>query len=347
MHPDLPEDNTGAPGKGANENETAAPESVKTENSSSVGSRAMKHLRRAVLIAGGAAVLSAVATEIMFLVMFGRTKPVLEEPFPLADWAAEHKLSWTEIAFPSGENTLRGYLISGPQPRALIIIAHGMNGSSDEFEPVVRFFAERNYATLIFDGTASARSDGQRVAGLQQPRCDVRAAVEYVKKNCLDQGVPLVLLGHSAGSYGVAAEAEASGAAAVVCVSGFDTPLGTMHHWGRTYASILGDIEYPFLMAHEYSAHGRDGNVSAAKALASSGVHCLIIHGAKDDAVPLKISIYEKLGALHCANAEFYLEEASEHNNHAEILATKDGQANTPLLERIEAFIAAAIENAN
>ncbi len=299
-----------------------------------------RFLKRAAKIVAGTVVVSAVATEIVFLIMFGRTKPVDRAAFPLVNWAAQKGLKWQELEFLSGGNKLRGYLISGEKPRALIMIVHGMNASSKGMEPVVRYFAERDYAVMIFDGTASGRSEGERVVGLQQPRLDIRAAMERIEGDREFDSLPIVLLGHSAGAYGAAAEAKQPRVSAEVCVSGFDSPIGTMHQWARNYAHILGDIQLPFLAAHEYTALGDDANTSAADTLVDSGKPALVIHAANDEAVPLNLSIYQKLEREAPGNVTLFLEDSTGHDSHSDVLVNeKSGAPNTALLRRIDEFL--------
>lgn len=299
-----------------------------------------KYIKRTAAVLGGAVAVSMIATEVVFLVMFGRSKPRASEPFPLENWAKNRGLSWSEIEFELDGNTLCGYHIACSEPKALVLIAHGMYGSSDGYEPVVQCLAERGYAVLIFDGTAVGRSGGERVIGIQQARYDLRAAVEFVKSKGLSSDIPLILFGHSAGAYASAVECDRSGADAVICVSAFDKPVDTMRFWAHNYASVFGDIHSPFLIAHEYASLGLEANTSAARSIQKSAVPSFIVHGANDDTIPLEISLYETLeGTETSSGICFYLEENSEHAGHGSILFTEEGALNTPLMEAVDRFL--------
>ena len=298
-----------------------------------------KHLRRAAIAAAIFIVVSVIATELVLFVMFGQTKPLSKEAFPLSDWSAENGFLWKTVEFPCGKNTLRGYYILPPSPRALILIAHGMHGSSDGYEPAIEWFTESGYAVLIFDGTAVGRSDGKSVVGLQQTRYDIRAAIGYVRTNEALSDLPLVLLGHSVGAYAAATEAETSGARAVVCVSGFDRPVTSMYRWARRYTFVLSDIEYPFLLAREYVVLGKDANTSAAAALTDSGVPAMIVQGADDDAVMPEISLFTALEGTDAECIVLRTESAENHSGHGNIICTPDGEPNIDLLEAIDAFL--------
>jgi len=297
-----------------------------------------KRIKQAAAIIGSTMMMSIAATEMMLFVMFGRNGAVSNEPFPLQNWARKNGLYWQGVEYPSQDNLLRGYLIAPQNPCALLVITHGMNASSDGFEPVVQYFARKGYAVLIFDGTASGRSTGMQVVGLQQQRYDVRATVQYIRQTGMFADIPLVLLGHSAGAYGSAVEAKDAGAAAVVCVSGFYAPLDTMKHWARNYTSVLADIEYPFLWARQHFSLGRETNTSAVKALCAAGLPALVAQGSEDEAVEDKISLYHHMLKQNAPNVTCILEENPQHNMHSNILFD-NGRANDALLDRIHEFI--------
>jgi len=297
-----------------------------------------KTIRRAAVLITGAVVLSAAATEALLFVIFGRRGEVSTAPFPLREWAAERGYIWREEAFPSGENTLRGYVVACPAPKARLLIAHGMNASSDGFAPVVQYFAERGYAVMIFDGTASGRSEGKRVVGLQQARLDLAAARRHFDDLPEWSALPLALLGHSAGAYGAAVEAGEEGAAAAVCVAGFNSPLATMRYWARHYAAGLAEVEYPFLWVRQAIALGRQADQPADRALMEGGAPALVIHGKDDDTVPLSISLYQQMENSGRHNVHCLLIDEEGRSGHSDILFGENG-ANEALLRKIEAFL--------
>ena len=67
----------------------------------------------------------------------------------------------------------------------------------------------------------------------------------------------------------------------------------------------------------------------------------MIAHGANDDAIPLEISLYEKLeDDSASSNAiNLYIEENSEHDGHGDILFTEDGALNTALMDAVDRFL--------
>lgn len=301
-----------------------------------------KFLSRLATVVAGTIIVSAAATEMMLLVMFGRKNDALTDPFPLKDWADKKGLYWRSMEYPSDDNILRGYMIYGDHPTALVVIAHGMNASSDGYEPVVQYLAEHNYAVMIFDGTASGRSEGAKVVGLQQQRLDVRATLNHLRSLEEFDQLPLVLLGHSAGAYGVAMEAKNYNASAVICLSGFCAPLDTMRHWARKYASVLADVEYPFLWARQKIALGSEANPPADEAIIHAGLPAFVGQGANDQTVTEEISLMYQLLREDPENVTFEIEENQDFDDHDNILFN-NGVGNTELLDKINRFILDAI----
>lgn len=300
---------------------------------------ARRLLRRAALAVVIAVIVLFAAIDIVLLAVFARRGDVRTDGFPLREWAEEHSFEWRSVEFPSGKNTLRGYVVSPREPDALIVIAHGMNASSDGFVPIVRHFAENGFAVLCFDGTAAGRSDGSRMSGFDQAGRDIGSAAAYARESGLLGKLPLVLFGHSTGAYGAAVEAESCGAGAVICVSGFDSPLAVMRSKGVRRVPVLGELGFPLLALHEFILHGKSAGASAAEAIAGSGVPSLIIHGADDGSVELKASIFGKLSDETPENAELLLVDDPAFSAHGNILVSNGGEVNAVLFGAIDGFL--------
>lgn len=301
-------------------------------------SRGKKVFSRLTKIVAGFVVVSLTATEAMMFILFGRTTPASNAPFPIARWAERNNYAWRSFDFMSGRNRLKGYVVSGINPKALIVLVHGIKSSSDELEPLVRRFVQEGYAVLTFDGTACGRSEGERTVGLQQQSYDLRAVLDYIREQGIYQGLPLVLFGHSAGAYGVAVQTGQVHPCAAICVSGFESPLNTMRFWADHYAGALTQIEYPFLWFREHAAKGRDANLSGSQAILKSNVPTLVVHGVKDDVVQMEISLYDALRGCGNSNVRCILVEDLRHSGHSDILIS-DGEVNPSLFDEISRFL--------
>ena len=293
---------------------------------------------RVTKILTGFVVVSLTATEAMMFIMFGRTSLPSTEPFALRSWASKYGLMWREFDFPSAGNTLKGYVMSPQNPRAVVVLVHGIKTSSDELNPVARFFVTEGYAVVSFDGTACGRSGGTRTVGLQQQRLDLRALLSYIENMALVRDLPLILFGHSAGAYGVASELSSTRAVAAVVASGFESPLNTMRHWATHYTGPIGNIEYPFLWVREHELKGADADSSAVDSIIRSNVPVMVIHGATDEVVPEEISIYEYSGRRYGANVTRVYVDKPGHSGHSDILVNGD-EVNFDLMCAIADFL--------
>ena len=91
----------------------------------------------------------------------------------------------------------------------------------------------------------------------------------------------MYLYGHSLGGYAVAAALDEADVKAAVCLSGFNSPVQTMHGKAKEYVGVLADIEYPFLCLQNRFVFGDDADRVLAPLilLASVGVSDLRVRG--------------------------------------------------------------------
>ncbi|MBQ3668955.1 MAG: alpha/beta fold hydrolase [Clostridia bacterium] len=300
--------------------------------------RGRSFVSRVAKIVTGFVMVSLTATEAMMFIIFGRSALPSTEPFTLGAWAGKYELVWREFEFPSAGNRLKGWLISPKNPRALVVLVHGIKSSSDELNPIAQYLVSEDYAVVSFDGTACGRSQGTRTVGLQQQRFDLRALLNYIDSWAFYGDLPLILIGHSAGAYGVASELSRTRAAAAVVVSGFESPLGTMRYWATHYTGPIGNVEYPFLWIREHELKGADADTSATESLTRAGVPVMVVHGSADSVVPEEISIYEYTGGGSAPNITRVYVDTPGHNGHSDILVN-ESETNFDLLCAISDFL--------
>jgi len=109
------------------------------------------------------------------------------------------------------------------EPKATIVIVHGLAEHSGRFETPARFFAERGIAAHAFDQRGHGRSPGLRVhvSSFDEYRRDLRAAIALARLP--HPGQPLFLMGHSQGGLVASTYAlrEPAGLAGLVLSSPF------------------------------------------------------------------------------------------------------------------------------
>ncbi len=300
--------------------------------------RRKKRASRLAKIITGFVAVSLTATEALMFIMFGRTAPVSREAFGLKAVAARCGYDWKEFDFDSNGNILKAFCVTPKNPRALVVMVHGVRSSSDVFDEAAERLLADGYAIMSFDGTASGRSQGKRTMGLQQQRYDLQALLEHTEDFASVRDLPLILFGHSAGAYGVASLLPETRAAAAVCVSGFESPLGTMRYWSQKYAGVLSTIEFPFLQLREYSVKGNKADVSASRAILSANVPVFVAHGAADEVIPIGISIYGALDGASSPLVKRVRTDDARFGGHSNILSD-GGVANRDLLDEILEFL--------
>lgn len=201
-----------------------------------------------------------------------------------------------EIYFKSEKNTLCGYLYSVEDSKGLVIGAHGINSLSDGTESqIYQWFVSLGYSVFAIDLTASGKSEGQKIKGLDQSAIDVKNAYLYLKENGLLQE-NIVLIGYSWGGFGVAASIQMGVKCDyLITFSAFDNPMETMLVYGKESAGLVSYIYYPIFYISSLISFGNGTNIRASNGLVNRDIKCLIIQGKEDKTVKYNYnSLYNK-----------------------------------------------------
>lgn len=85
------------------------------------------------------------------------------------------------------------------QPRAVVVISHGFNAHSGQYEWVAQQFVAKGLAVYALDHRGRGRSEGERffVQKFEDWTTDLATFIDSVKAR--EPGLPVFLLGHSAG----------------------------------------------------------------------------------------------------------------------------------------------------
>jgi len=109
------------------------------------------------------------------------------------------------------------------EPRAVVVLVHGLAEHSGRYEAVTRSFTQAGLAVYAPDQRGHGKSPGRRVhiGSFDEYRADVRAAMAHAR--AAQPGLPLFLLGHSQGGLVAATLAlrEPEGLAGLVLSSPF------------------------------------------------------------------------------------------------------------------------------
>lgn len=267
--------------------------------------------------------LSMIASVVIFGVLFHRVDS-LDNYVEISYSLSGVSLSRKEVSFKSGENKLSGYLYSAKNPKGIVIIAPGMNSSSDRHLAEIKFFTENGYMALAYDATGVCKSEGGSTVGLQQSKRDLLAAIDYAEKDPKTKALPVYLYGHSLGGYAVAAALDEADVKAAVCLSGFNSPVQTMHDKAKEYVGVLADIEYPFLYLQNRFVFGDDADDTAVDSVNSSDTPILICRGDNDDTIPYELSLSSREDEITNVNAKFVKVDDEFRDGHTNLWLSGD-----------------------
>ena len=204
-----------------------------------------------------------------------------------------------EISFKSGKETLMGYLYESTSPKGVIIMAHGVNNQADgNSAPMQDYYVNHNYDVFAIDLTGCGRSTGKGIKSLHESRYCVANAVKTVKNLDKTKDLPIFLIGHSWGAYGVvAATQDVDGVKAVAAFSGYNKPNDMTYGFAESYTSSIVAVTKPSLDFSLSILCGTDSFFSAETAIRNNtDVQYVVIHGDRDNTVPLKkYSLYDNI----------------------------------------------------
>lgn len=202
----------------------------------------------------------------------------------------------TEIKI-SSTYPLTAYLSLPDETKGLVLTVHGIGSSSDDYNACLAdAFFRRGYAVMALDLSCSGRSGGDSLPGLHQSAKDVAAAVGYIGNDPYLSTLPLFLIGHSWGAYGVSAALNYPwvNPYGVCAMSGFSDPESMMV--ASASAKIKIPLSFRNVELHEAMTKrgGDEAFLSGKEGIERKpNVKVLLIHGAKDRVIPASASLYE------------------------------------------------------
>jgi fermentation-respiration switch protein FrsA (DUF1100 family) len=196
--------------------------------------------------------------------------PTRDEPANPASWGCKYE----NIFFKSADGTpLHGWFIpaKGKSPHGTVVFSHGNAGSLGHHLGFVTWLVEAGYNVMMYDYRGFGKSGGVDRRGMVD---DVKAAFAHVTKRPGVDPRRLVSYGHSLGgakSVTALAETPVRGLRAVVIDGAFASY--------KTMARVIGGQLGESLVTDELAPRDYVGKLSP--------VPLLVVHGARDEVVPL------------------------------------------------------------
>ena len=222
-----------------------------------------------------------------------------------------------EISFPCRNETLKGYLYEVDNPKALLVYAHGVNNQADGNGAQIQdYFVRNGYDLFTIDMTGCGRSSGKGMKTLHESRYCVLNAIKTIKNIDKLKNLPIILMGHSWGAYGVVSATEdIKGITAVVSLSGYNKPNDMMYGFVETNASSALAFTKPaidFSLSTYY--HGVSFFEAETAIKHNPDLPYIVVHGSNDTIVPLKgYSIYDNVVRDNYHNVTTILLEEMTH----------------------------------
>ncbi len=217
--------------------------------------------------------------------LFGRPEPGKYSAY-LRYEDVEEQYQRELISFPSGENQLQGYLYGAENTKGLVVISHGLGGSSASYLGEALYFVDQGYQVFSYDNTGCYNSEGKNSIGLSQSVIDLDAALSYIEQDSRFAELPVLLYGHSWGGYAVTAILNYDhDIAASVSVAGFNKPMDMILEWTKDMMGGFAYVEYPYIYLYQMMLFGKNANLSAVDGINSTDTPVLIIHGSEDTTV--------------------------------------------------------------
>lgn len=193
-----------------------------------------------------------------------------------------------DVAFPSGESTLRGWLVFPPDPpRGVVLLVHGWGSDSLNLLEWSSFLARGGWASLAFDMRGHGRSDPAREASLPSLAADIRSATAFLRSEPRTSLLPLAILGHSMGGAAtLLALSQGLEARAAVISSAFARIETITDHvlkkWFLPPALFRGLVKWVWILRIRRSIDGLEPET----AIQSVTVPLLLTHGTEDEVIP-------------------------------------------------------------
>jgi hypothetical protein len=251
------------------------------------------------------------------------------------------------LHFPSGENTLTGYLYRVASPKGLVLAVHGFASLADGDGCAYQdYFVRHGYDVFAIDLTASGRSEGSSTIGLHQSAYDVAAAEKAIHANKSLAALPLFLIGHSWGAFGVSASLNFDQSPRAVCeMSGYYQPDIAMASLVRQHAGPFADATKWQMDDALKERAGDDAFLSALKGMSKAKkTHLILVHGDQDDVIDFKdASIFAQSGVIKNTHVLKLLQKGKKHDGvwftaKAGVYAAQMKQAAKELLDQYKTW---------
>ena len=248
---------------------------------------------------------------------------------PTADYYYEQyqtRYPRKKISFFSGKNRLQGYIYGDGNQKGLLVFAHGIGTGHEGYMQEILWMVDHGWCVFTYDATGSCESEGKSTKGLVQSALDLHAALTYIESHPAFHALPIVLMGHSWGGYAVAAVLNFDHrVSASVSIAGYANPLEMMMEFSKNTMGKATSLLRPFAALENLLLFGKHANLDAVKGINKVPVPVLLIHGTKDEVVPIdSASIVSHRSQITNPKVEEKILTNDGQNKHVDIFLNAD-----------------------
>lgn len=234
-------------------------------------------------------------------------------------WADYEDFERETVTFPSGDETLTGYIYGKDNTsKGLVVVSHGLGGDSEGYISETKYFVDNGFMVFAYDNTGSGASTDDSCIGLVQSVIDLDNALTYVEQNPVFDGLPICLYGHSWGGFATTAILNFDhDIIAVASLAGYNNSLDEMTYVGKSLLGSFVYVEKPFIWLTLRMAFGDRMNLTATDGI-NRAIHTavMIIQGDLDNFVGFDgPCIYANRDKVTRDDVQFVLLEGREHGN--------------------------------
>lgn len=209
------------------------------------------------------------------------------------DYKFKFPIDFEEVWIQSKNERLNAVIFKKPNPKGLIIFAHGNNGNIKTWYPAIEELLNYQYNILVFDFRGYGKSSGQ-IESEKDLHDDTWAVIQYGRKFFTDDKI--ILYGRSLGTGPIIKSATLFKPKLVI----LETPYLNLKYLAQRF--------YPFLFSYMLKYPVRTENWATYVTAPVT-----VIHGTYDELI--RISDVEKLFSQFPFPRRFYKVEGGYHND--------------------------------
>lgn len=266
-----------------------------------------------------------VTTHVIMRKSFGRG----EYPtYPTADYFYDHyKNAYPRrnVSFYSGKNRLQGYIYGEENTKGLLVFVHGISAGHESYMKSIIWMVDAGWRVFAYDATGSCTSEGWGTTGLVQSALDVNAALTYIESDETLNYLPICLMGHSWGGYGVAAGLYFDhDVKACASLSGYSDSIDMMISFASDNMSKAAELLRPFAYLEHLFLFGKYATLRSVQGINRANIPVMLIYGTEDSLVRYdKTSTVAHKNKITNPNVVFYPMNEEKQNGHTSIFHNK------------------------